>query len=180
PACCRSSRSHPSDLQVAAGVRNGSDAQQHGEQQHGRQEDHGDPAHYFHVGLLSSRVSSRVSVSGSTSSGAKYRYRPYQSCSSAAGSSSSTTPMCVAPSTSWCTEVTCAVRPAKNRSWASARRDGRRRTRLPRRTATPSTSTASNPGSTAVSADGSHQSMPSGTSGIRVGGGAPACGPRST
>ena len=59
-----------------------------------------------------------------------------------------------------------AILSAKNRSWASARRDGCSRTRLPRLTRTPFTSTASMSGCTALSANGSHQSTPSGISGI--------------
>ena len=81
------------------------------------------------------------------------------------------TPTYFWPSTSSCTEVTRADFPAKKMSCASARRLGRSRTRLPAATRTPFTNTASRSGRTAVSASGSHQSTPSGISGIR-----PACG----
>ena len=74
-------------------------------------------------------------------------------------------PTCLLPSTSSCTDVTRAVLPATKMSWASALRLGRNRTRLPRATRTPFTSTASISGRTALSASGSHQSTPSGISG---------------
>ena len=56
-----------------------------------------------------------------------------------------TTARCTSPSTSLNTPVTVAQRPATNMSWASARRDGARRTLLPVPIALPPTSTTSVP-----------------------------------
>src|SRR4026208_526035 len=92
---------HPPHLHVPARVRKVDETNDYSCGNDDRYDGHGRPSHYFHFELLS--------VSGSTSSGAKYRSRPYQSCRSAAGSSSSTTPTCWSPSTSSCTEVTRAI-----------------------------------------------------------------------
>src|SRR5580704_4296420 len=79
---------------------------------------------------------------GSISSGAKYRNLPWLLCSSASGSSAGLTATCTWPSTSNSTAWTSASRPARNRSWASARREpGRMMTLLPLATRTPRTST---------------------------------------
>ena len=56
---------HSTDLEVAARVRYGADPEVSGPDHQDRSDAHSDPTDYFHVVLLS--------MSGSTSSGAKYR-----------------------------------------------------------------------------------------------------------
>src|SRR5580693_4469001 len=77
-------------------------------------------------------------------------------------------------------DVTRAVLPAMKMSCASALRLGRNRTWLPRAIPIPFTSTASISGRTALSASGSHQSIPSGISGTRPAGIWGPCGSRNT
>ena len=114
-----------------AAVRDGSEPDQHTSHDDDCDDTCCYPTNYIHHELLSG-LTILVS-SGSTSSGAKYRYRPYESGISTSGSSSTMTPTYCSPSTSSCTDVTRAVLPAKKMSCASARRHGRSRTRLPRR-----------------------------------------------
>src|SRR5258705_3430159 len=156
---------HIPHLHVSPHVRDRTEPDQHPSQDDNGDDTCCDPTDYIHPELLSWLTA--LASSGSTSSGAKYRYRPYESGISTSGSSSTMTPTYCWPSTSSCTEVTRAVLPAKKMSCASARWHGRSRTLLPAATRTPFTSTASRSGRTAVSATGSHQSTPSGTSGIR-------------
>src|ERR1700744_3981203 len=92
---------------------------------------------------------------GSSSSGAKYRKRPWARCRSAIGSATGVTATWTWPSTSCRTASTKASRPTRNRSWASARRaPGRIRTLLPRPTMTPSITTSSVSGDTELSEPG--------------------------
>ncbi len=86
-----------------------------------------------------------------------------------AGSSSMLTATWSSPSTSLNTPVTVAARPAKNRSWASARRDGRRRTREPLPTLTPATERVSVHGSTEASTLGSHHGRGSPSGSVALG-----------
>src|SRR6478735_4913130 len=111
--------SHLPHTQISLDVGNRDDGDRHSGDRDQRQRSGGGLSENLHD-CSSFPVSADT---GSTSSGAKYRYRPYHSCNSEAGSSIMTTPTCVPPSTSACTVTTRASCPAKKRSWASARRD---------------------------------------------------------
>src|SRR6202042_669113 len=112
--------SHVFDLEVALHVGQRLDDQGHGGHEH----------------RCLDQVADHASSSfGSISSGAKYRNLPWLLCNSASGSPDGLTATCTWPSTSNSTACTSASRPARNRSWASARREpGRMMTLLPRAT----------------------------------------------
>src|SRR5262249_44390174 len=126
-----------------------------------------DQGHDGHENRCLDQVADHASSpSGSISSGAKYRNLPWLPCSSASGSPAGLTATCTWPSTSNSTACTSASRPARNRSWASARRaPGRRTTVLPRATRTPRTMTWSVCGDTESSEPGSHHGADGGGTG---------------